>query len=63
MLGLTEPIKRLPGYCANPRCGRTNLQQRNGSDTVHCGSCAHAEPRHDYDRRINVLLLAAKGSK
>lgn len=63
MLGLTEITRRLHGYCANPRCGRPNLQQRNGSDTVNCGTCGTGETREDYDRRINVLLISVKGSK
>lgn len=55
-LGLTDPVRHLPGYCHNHYCRRPDLRQANGSDDVHCGTCGNVITRDDYDRYGNALL-------
>jgi len=57
MLGLTELVRRLPGYCR--KCSRPELYQDNGSDTVYCGACQYKMTRDDYERYGNVFLRSA----
>lgn len=53
MLGLTKLTRKLPGHC---RCGRADLRQDNGTDTVYCGGCGATQTRDDYERYGNVFL-------
>ncbi|MGE5830641.1 MAG: hypothetical protein ACM30G_20075 [Micromonosporaceae bacterium] len=59
-LGLTEPVRLLPGHCR--RCGRPDLRQeqpRSAGDErdVYCGSCGLRCSHEDY-RRANGLVAA-----
>lgn len=56
MLGLTEPVYTLPGYCQARSCGRPALRVDNGGDTVWCERCGAAMTRDDYDRLGNLFL-------
>lgn len=56
MLGLGVDVRRLPGYCQARGCGKPDLRQDNGSDTVYCGWCGHRITRGDYERYGNVFL-------
>lgn len=60
MLGLTEPVRHLPGYCTG--CSRPDLRQgqpRVAGDErdVYCGSCGLRCSHEDY-RRANGLVAA-----
>jgi len=56
MLGLTEPVYVLPGYCRARACGRPALRVKDGSDTVWCDHCGARMTRDDYDRYGNLFL-------
>ena len=56
VLGLTEPVYVLPGYCRSRGCGRPQLRVKGGSDTVWCDYCAAVMTRDDYDRYGNLFL-------
>ena len=56
MLGLTEPVYELPGYCRARACGRPALRCKDGSDTIWCDHCGHTITRDDYDRYGNLFL-------
>ena len=56
MLGLTEPVYELPGYCRNRGCARPALRVKDGSDTVWCDHCGARMTRDDYDRYGNLFL-------
>jgi len=59
LLGLTAPTRSLPGYCQNRSCGRPELRQDNGSDTVWCGHCAARMSRDDYERLCMLFTRTA----
>ena len=59
VLGLTNLVRKLPGYCqhhdrATGHCSR-RLFQDNGSDTVYC-EAGHRMTRDDYERYGNLFL-------
>jgi hypothetical protein len=54
VLGLTEPVYELPGYCQ--ACSRPALRVKNGSDTVWCDHCNAVTTRDDYDQYGNLFL-------
>jgi hypothetical protein len=56
VLGLTEPVYELPGYCRARACGRPALRVKDGSDTVWCDVCGAVMTRDDYDRYGNLFL-------
>jgi hypothetical protein len=56
VLGLTRDTRRLPGHCQNPECGRGDLQQENGSETVSCGWCGATQTREEYEAYGNLFL-------
>jgi hypothetical protein len=58
-LGLTTQVRALPGSCQRRGCGRRELRQDNGSDTVYCAACNHRMTRDDYERYANVFLVEA----
>lgn len=60
-LGLTEPVRRLPGQCRG--CGRDDLRQdqprtKGDERDVYCGSCGLRCSHEEY-RRANGLVVAA----
>lgn len=59
LLGLTKRVRKLPGHCQQRKCGRAELTQEEGSDTVRCGHCGHAMTYDDYERYGNVFLQGA----
>lgn len=58
-LGLTERVKHLPGRCQQRWCGRDELRQVEGADTVWCDHCGHSMPYTDYEAYGNVFLQGA----
>jgi hypothetical protein len=60
VLGLTEPVYELPGYCQ--ACSRPALRVKNGSDTVWCDHCNAVTTRDDYDQYGNLFLRPAEAA-
>lgn len=56
VLGLTRDTRRLPGHCQAAGCGRAELQQENGSETVCCGWCGATQTREQYEAYGNLFL-------
>jgi hypothetical protein len=54
MCGLSELTIALPGYCE--KCHVAALSRRDGSDTVHCGSCGFAQPWDAYRKRVTLRV-------
>ncbi len=59
ILGLTRDIRHLPGHCQAKRCGRAELYQERGSDTVWCGHCGNTMTRDDYEAYGNIFQVAS----
>lgn len=62
VLGLTAPVRRLPGVC--DKCSRPDLRQdqpREAGDEqpVYCGSCRLTMTYSDWEKRHNVLRRRA----
>ena len=60
-LGLTSPVRQLPGHCLAKGCGRAELRQaeptRAGDEPlVFCGHCGNGITRDDYERYANLFL-------
>lgn len=61
MLGLTHPVRHLPGGC---ECGHDDLRQdqprfRGDEQPVYCGACARQWPYDDYRRTMSTWETAA----
>jgi len=62
MLGLTQPVRRLPGSCSG--CGQDDLRQdqprfRGDEQLVYCGWCARTWSYDEYRRGVQTWEVAA----
>jgi hypothetical protein len=64
-LGLTRPVRRLPGTCPDKACGRADLRQDppvmfRDEQPVYCGWCAATMTYDDYARANDLAGLAGR---
>jgi hypothetical protein len=62
VLGLTAPVRRLPGVCPARGCRREELRQdqpryRGDEQPVYCGWCGHGMSMDDYRRGVREWTM------